>query len=168
MKMLQNLLKVGILFCFFSVIAQSNELQVIQSFRANFEQKVQSAEGQGSTLRYTGEIKALAPVSVLWEYKTPIPKEIYIDNGAMIIFEPKLQQAIFTQLQENLDLFSLLKRAKKIKENYYEKGILKEVRFKDHLGNKVEISFSNVIINSKMRAEIFEFNPSSDIDIIYH
>ena len=117
MKMLQNLLKVGILFCFFSVIAQSNELQVIQSFRANFEQKVQSAEGQGSTLRYTGEIKALAPVSVLWEYKTPIPKEIYIDNGAMIIFEPKLQQAIFTQLQENLDLFSLLKRAKKIKEN---------------------------------------------------
>lgn len=93
-------------------MAQAKDLQVVQSFSANFEQRVHSADNKGSTLKYTGTLKALAPTSVLWKYETPIPKEIYIDNGTMIIFEPKLQQAIFTQLQENMDLLSLLKKQK--------------------------------------------------------
>lgn len=181
MKTLKDWLKVGILFCILSAIAQAKDLQVIQSFSANFEQRVHSADNKGSILKYTGTLKALAPTSVLWKYETPIPKEIYIDNGTMIIFEPKLQQAIFTQLQENMDLLSLLKKAKKIKENHYEAvilgqkyilllkdGILKELRFGDALGNKVEIVFTKIVINSKIDEGIFEFNPAGDIDIIYH
>ncbi|MBX7489873.1 LolA-like outer membrane lipoprotein chaperone [Helicobacter turcicus] len=177
----ENLLKIGIFFCFLSVMIQAKDLQTIQSFSANFEQRVYSSENEGSTLKYTGTIKALAPSSVLWKYDEPIPKEIYIDNGTMIVFEPKLQQAIFTQLQENMDLLSLLKKARKVKENHYEavileqkytlllsNGILKEVRFSDDLGNKVEIIFSNIVVDSKIDAGIFEFNPSSDIDIIYY
>ncbi|MCI5968042.1 LolA-like outer membrane lipoprotein chaperone [Helicobacter sp.] len=178
---IKNFLKVGIVICVLNALAEAKDLQVIQSFSANFEQRVHSFEGQGSVLKYTGTLKALAPTSVLWKYEVPIPKEIYIHNATMIIFEPKLKQAIFTQLQENMDLLSLLKNAKKVKDNHYEaeilqqkytllleNGILKEVHFSDGFANKVEILFSNIVVDGKMDTEIFEFNPSSDIDIIYH
>lgn len=178
--LLVRLLQAGFFFYLISAVVYAKDLRVIQSFSANFKQTVYSLE-EGSALEYTGTIKALAPTSVLWKYDKPIPKEIYIDNETMIVYEPKLQQAIFTQLQENMDLLSLLKKAKKIKSDYYEatildqkyallldNGILKEVHFNDSLGNKVEIIFSDIVVNSKINAEIFEFNPGSNIDIIYH
>ena len=130
---------------------------------------------------YQGNIQALAPNKVLWKYHKPIPKDIYVNAGEMIIVEPKLQQAIFTRLQEKMDLLSLLKVAKQVEENLYEavvlnqkyllhleNGILKAVHFDDDLGNQVEIVFSNIVVNQKIDAEIFVFHPSSDMDIIYY
>ncbi|TLD85090.1 hypothetical protein LS70_000620 [Helicobacter sp. MIT 11-5569] len=180
-KVFLKFLKIGIAVSIFGIVVEAKDLQKIQSFSANFEQNVYSSEDKGSVLKYTGTIKALAPSSVLWKYDNPIPKEIYIDNGAMIIFEPKLKQAIFAQLQENMDFLGLLKQAKKIKDDYYEavileqkytlvseSGILKKIYFSDSLENKVEIIFSKIVVNSKIDEGIFEFNPSSDIDIVYH
>ena len=91
---------------------------------------------------------------MLWKYKSPIPKEIYINKDSMIIYEPKLEQAIYSTLKENLDILTLIKKAKFIKENHYiaellgqkyylffEEGILKQISFVDAVGNSVEILF---------------------------
>lgn len=181
MGIVLRFVRVGVLLLIVRIMVQAQELQKIQSFSADFEQRVYSSENQGEVLKYTGIIKALAPSSVLWVYHKPIPKEVYVDKGMMIIFEPKLQQAIVTQLQESMDLLAVLKEAKPIQDNHYEaivlgqkytllldNGILKEINFMDSLGNKVQIVFSKIVINAKIDKEVFEFSPNSDVDIIYH
>lgn len=181
MQIILRFVRVGILLLIAGAMAQAQDLQKIQSFSADFEQKVYPSENQGEALKYTGILKALAPSSVLWIYQKPIVKEVYIDAGMMVVFEPKLQQAIITQLQESMDLLAVLREAKPIEKNHYEArvlgqtytllledGILKEINFMDSLGNKVQIVFSKIVINAEINKEIFEFNPKSDVDIIYH
>ena len=169
MGIVLRFVRVGVLLLIVRIMVQAQELQKIQSFSADFEQRVYSSENQGEVLKYTGIIKALAPSSVLWVYHKPIPKEVYVDKGMMIIFEPKLQQAIVTQLQEEYGLFSCIKGGKAyLQNNHYEaivlgqkytllldNGILKEINFMDSLGNKVQIVFSKIVINAKIDKEVF-------------
>ena len=104
-----------------------------------------------------------------------------MQDNTMILYEPKLKQAIITRLQENMNLLSLLKNATKISEDHYESvileqkydlllenGIPKQIVFYDTLGNKVEIVFQNAVINGTIDLNRFDFKPSAEIDIIYN
>ncbi len=176
------LLKYGIGICFFIDIGNAQSLQELKAFSADFTQTLYSnEEGMQTKITYQGKIQALAPSRLKWSYQMPIPKEIFIEEGMMIIYEPKLKQAIFTRLQENMNLLYLLKNAKKITENHYEatiseqkydllleNGIPKQISFSDTLGNKVEIVFTNAKVNVLIDAKVFDFKPSSEIDIIYN
>ncbi|WP_276952234.1 LolA-like outer membrane lipoprotein chaperone [Helicobacter rodentium] len=176
------LFKSGIVILFLSCFGYAQSLKDIKSFSADFTQTLYSFEENAQNqIVYKGKIQALAPASVRWSYVVPIPKEIFIEEGTMILYEPKLEQAIFTRLQENLDLLTLLKNAKKITENHYqanileqkydlllENGIPKQISFQDTLGNKIEIVFENAKVNVAIDPKIFDFNPTSEIDIIYN
>ncbi|WP_297809893.1 LolA-like outer membrane lipoprotein chaperone [uncultured Helicobacter sp.] len=179
---LKILLKCGIAILFCIHFSNAESLKEIESFSADFTQILYSSEANAQNqIVYKGKLQALAPSSLRWSYITPIPKEIFIEENTMIIYEPKLKQAIFTQLQENLNLLYLLKNAKKITKNYYEavileqkynvfleNGIPKQIIFNDTLGNKVEILFHNAKINITIDSSIFDFNPKSEIDVIYN
>lgn len=178
----KTLLKCGIATLIFTYFAYAESFKNIKSFSADFTQTLYSNETETQNqIVYKGKLQALAPESMLWSYVSPIPKKIFIKEGTMIVYEPKLQQAIFTRLQENLDLLTLLKNAKKITENHYQaqileqqydllldNGIPKQISFQDALGNKIEIVFENAKVNIAIDSKIFDFKPTSEIDIIYN
>lgn len=180
--MLLFLLKCGIVVGVWASFSNAQPLKDIKTFSADFTQILYSNdEGAQNKITYQGKIQALAPSNLRWSYQTPIPKEIFIQEGVMIVYEPKLKQAIFTRLQENINLLYLLKNAKKITENHYEaiiseqkydllleNGIPAKISFSDSLGNQVEICFKNAKINSTIDSALFEFKPTSEIDIIHN
>lgn len=49
----------------------------------------------------------------MWKYKTPVVKNVYIENNMAIVDEPELEQAIFTTLENEINILKLLKEAKK-------------------------------------------------------
>lgn len=170
-----------ILFALFNLALYAQGLESLTTFSADFTQTLQAQMGdKQEVITYKGQIKAKAPANVLWIYKSPVPKEIYITNNEMIVYEPKLRQAIITQMQESLDLLTLLKKAKKLNNTEYETQILdqkyqlkiqgkilKEINFVDSLDNKVRITFSNAKIDEYIDSKVFDFLPSSDIDVIH-
>lgn len=170
--------KIIVSLCFLTILLSAVELNEIQSFEAQF---IQTLTSQNEQILYEGEIYIQAPNNALWRYTKPIPKDIYIQESTSIIYEPKLQQAIITNIQENLNILSLIQQAKKIDKNTYEAkvagviytilvqdGIPKEITFIDALENKIHIVFKNIKLNALKNENIFDFNPSSDIDIIYN
>ena len=172
------LLRFLLIFFLYLSSLNAQEIKALQSMQAYFTQRLIT---QDNTLLYKGEFFALAPHFVLWKYKSPIPKEIYINKDSMIIYEPKLEQAIYSTLKENLDILTLIKKAKFIKENHYiaellgqkyylffEEGILKQISFVDAVGNSVEILFENIQTNHSINPEIFKFESTSNLDILYN
>ncbi len=94
----------------------------------------------------------------MWKYKTPVVKNVYIENNMAIVDEPELEQAIFTTLENEINILKLLKEAKKIDNNNYVSTIdgtkyqismssnkIKKITYKDTLDNSVEIIFSNSV-----------------------
>lgn len=166
----------------FSAGINAESLKTLKSFSADFTQMLYSSEKEHQKpIVYKGKIEALAPSSAYWNYLSPIPKEIFIQDNTMILYEPKLKQAIITRLQENMNLLSLLKNATKINQNHYESvvleqkydlflenGIPKRIVFYDTLDNRVEILFQNAVINGTINPNRFDFKPSAEIDIIYN
>ena len=71
---------------------------------------------------------------ILWKYKTPVVKNVYIENNMAIVDEPELEQAIFTTLENEINILKLLKEAKKIDNNNYVSTID---------GTKYQISMSS-------------------------
>ncbi|WP_158654870.1 LolA-like outer membrane lipoprotein chaperone [Helicobacter mesocricetorum] len=170
--------KFFLFLCFLKALSFGITLNEIQSFEAQFTQTLTS---QNEQILYEGEIYIQTPNNVLWKYTKPIPKDVYIQDTTSIIYEPKLQQAIITNIQENLNILSLLQKAKKIDKNTYEakiagvvytiltqEGIPMEVTFIDALENKIHIVFKNIKLNALKNENIFDFNPSSEVDILYH
>lgn len=164
---------------FLGILAWGSEIKIIQTFEADFTQKLIAQDN--SEIVYQGKIFAQSPDNVLWQYQKPIPKEVYIHSNEVIIYEPKLQQAIFSSLQEKLDIFALVNKAKKIKDNLYQaevleqkynliinEGILEKITFIDALENKVIIQFDKIQINKPLKKELFVFEPKEGIDLIYH
>lgn len=169
------------IFCFSSFLLanlKAFEPNKIQSLEANFTQTLTSEDNH--KIIYEGEIFLKSPKSALWKYNNPIIKEVYIEGNTLIIYEPKLEQATFSTLKEELNLLTLLKEAKQVDKNHYEAILSNQIysielksdlpyiiRYKDELNNKVEIQLKNIKINALKNDNIFDFTPPSNIDIIY-
>ena len=150
----------------------------ISSYEARFVQRVFSEDG--STLEYQGKIYAKAPHYGLWVYEKPLLKEVYIAGDEVVVYEPFLEQATFSKLQDSLEFLSLLKSAKAKGEGIYEAEILgqkyeisstkegmpSEIVFFDKLGNRTEIVLSHSQKNIKLDDELFRFTPKEGIDLI--
>ena len=134
---------------------------------------------KNNTITYQGSLFIKKPFKIVWDYKKPIKKTIYITNYQVIVFEPEIYQAIITKNSDEINPLEILKNAKKIdntlmissfKNKKYKifhnnKKILK-ITFTDIASNKVEIVFNNYQKNIDIDDSIFRFIPSSDIDII--
>ena len=170
--------KVVFLSLFFvSLSFASNALENIKSFQANFVQIIKNSSNK--TIEYKGEIFIKEPSKILWKYKEPIIKNVFVINSFAIVDEPELEQAIFTSLDNEIDIIKLLKSAKEVKENTFKAEIkeveylilvkenkISSISYKDQLENSVVIEFSEIKQNMPIEDKTFSFNPPSHYDII--
>ncbi|WP_428026707.1 LolA-like outer membrane lipoprotein chaperone [Arcobacter sp.] len=160
-----------------SLSSQASILNDIKSFDANFEQKIINPSQK--EILYKGHLVLKEPYYILWQYKEPIIKNVYIINNFAVIDEPELEQAILTELQHEIDIISLIKNAKEVSKNKYVANIydveynlftkdnfIQKIEYKDALENSVVITFSNIKQNIEVDEEIFKFLPPEEYDII--
>ena len=166
------------IFTFFlSFNGFANELQNIKSFQAQFEQVIINSSDKKIT--YSGDVFIKKEGKILWQYKTPIVKNVYVIKNIAIIDEPELEQAIYTQLQNDMNLINLIKNATKQSENVYvtklqntqyklffEEHNLKKISYADELENRVTIYFKNIKQNANISNELFQFFPPDYYDVI--
>lgn len=164
--------------CFFALsFLNANDIKNLDSFFGNFKQTITS--DSKSVIEYSGKVFIKKSGKILWQYETPIKKNVYIDNTMAIVDEPELEQAIFTKLDNEINIIKLLNEAKKIdNENYVStiNGIkysikvqdnkISKITYKDELDNLVNINFLNIVQNGDISDEIFKFIIPSHYDVI--
>ena len=175
--MFYKLMVASMLFCV-SCIA-SNDIRDLDTFKASFFQVITS--NSTNKIEYTGEVFIKKSGKILWKYKTPVIKNVYINNDFAIVDEPELEQAIFTQLDSEINIIKLLNSSKKVNENSYITNIedvdyliktspsdnkINYIKYKDKLENDVEIKFSNVVQNGEISEQIFKFTVPEHYDVI--
>jgi len=166
---------IGLLFVI-NIYAQT-DLQDIKTYKADFKQTVINESNK--ELKYEGTLFIDSVGKVLWQYKTPIIKNVYLLKNSVIIDEPELEQAIYTKLENGIDFINLLKKAQKIDNNHFrakvkdidydislKNGKIDLVTYKDQLGNSVIIKLNNSEKNIPLENEIFTFLPPEYYDII--
>ena len=175
--MFYKLIIASTLFCISSIA--SNDIRNLDSFKANFAQTITS--NSENKIEYKGEVFIKKSGKILWKYKTPVEKNVYINDNFAVVDEPELEQAIFTELESEINIIKLLNSSKKIDNNSYKANIedvdyiikispsddkIQFINYKDKLENKVEIKFSNVIQNGEITDDIFKFVIPDHYDII--
>lgn len=164
------------LFIFTSLQLFSFDIDSIKSFQADFTQTIKNPSGK--ILDYNGTLY-IENNNVLWKYTQPIIKNVYLKQGFVIIDEPELEQAIYTQIEKEINLFDLMKKAKEVKRDHYI-AILKDIEYNvlvnndkiqsvfytDNLENQVNIEFENVKNNLAIDPNLFIFNAPKGYDII--
>lgn len=169
-------MKILLLFflIFGSLYANPLKFNTIQS---SFTQTISNEADK--TIRYTGSFYATKGAKALWIYKTPIKKKIYFNHNQVVIIEPDLEQAIITTLEKNPNITSILKHAKKIKDNLFEatfddtlyyihtkNDIIQSIDYHDKLENKVSITLLHQTKNAFLDDILFEPNIPSGYDVI--
>ena len=155
----------------------ADDVKKLESFKANFSQTIKSSSK--TAIEYKGQVFIKNSGKILWKYKTPIQKNVYINNNIAIVDEPELEQAVFTQLESEINIIKLLNNSEKIDDNSYKSSIegidyiikvidekIESISFKDKLDNDVEILFTNVVQNQTIYDDIFKFSPPANYDII--
>jgi len=149
----------------------------VKSFQADFKQTI--TNNSSKQILYTGKIYLKDTNKVLWSYKEPIIKNVIINKNILIVDEPELEQAIVSNINDDLNLVKILRESKKINNDTYTNTInnikytiktyqdkLNAVFYTDDIGNSVKIVFSNEIINKNINDDIFEFKFPVNYDII--
>lgn len=160
-----------------SFAATSFSFENLETFKANFIQTIKST--QNNSIEYKGDVFIKSSGNILWKYKTPIEKNVYVNKKYVIIDEPQLEQAIFTSLQDDINLIEILKKAKKISNNEYLAVIdgvdykvqinnqsISNIEYKDKLENSININFTNTVNNSTIDNKIFKFSAPEYYDVI--
>ena len=166
-----------VLFCVSSMA--STDIRDLDSFKASFVQVITS--NSQNKIEYKGDVFIKKSGKILWKYKTPVVKNVYINNDYAVVDEPELEQAIYTKLDSEINIIKLLNNSKKVNENSYTTKIedvdyliktsktddkISYIKYKDKLENDVEIKFSNVVQNGEIQDEIFKFNVPANYDVI--
>ena len=166
-----------VLFCVSSMA--STDIRDLDSFKASFVQVITS--NSQNKIEYKGDVFIKKSGKILWKYKTPVVKNVYINNDYAVVDEPELEQAIYTKLESEINIIKLLNNSKKVNENSYTTNIddvdyliktskddnkISYIKYKDKLENDVEIKFSSVVQNGDIQDEMFKFTPPSNYDII--
>lgn len=155
----------------------SSDIKNLKTFQSKFTQTITS--DSNNKINYIGEVFIKNSGKILWKYQTPVVKNVYIDNNVAIVDEPELEQAIFTKLENEINILKLLKEAKKLdSENYLstidgikyqistKENKIKKIAYKDPLDNSVEIIFSNSVQDEPIDDNIFIFVAPSNYDLI--
>ena len=162
-----------------SVCFASNDIKNLDTFKASFTQKIVSTSD--NIIEYKGDVFIKKSGKILWQYKTPVVKNVYINDSFAVVDEPELEQAIFTELDSEINIIKLLNSSKKVNENSYITNIedvdyliktspsdnkINYIKYKDKLENDVEIKFSNVVQNGEISEQIFKFTVPEHYDVI--
>ncbi len=167
-----------IIYCLISYSTLfSNDFLDVKTFEASFTQTI--INPSGNKVRYNGLLHIQEPNQIKWEYKNPIEKFVYVKKNSVTIIEPELEQAIVTQIDQEINILNLLKNAKKISTDTYlslfnnveytltlDNTKLVKITYKDEIENSVIITFKNVQQNHKINKDIFLFTIPFEFDII--
>lgn len=169
-------MKVLIISLFLSYSLFGNILD-FKTINTNFKQIVKNKSGKEAV--YKGELKIKGSDKILWSYKTPVIKNVYINKNSVIIDEPELEQAITSNLNDELNMVKIINNSKKVSTNTYENtledtkyiiiienNILKSVSYKDELDNKVLILFTNFQKDIFINDSVFSFTVPKNYDVI--
>ena len=149
----------------------------LNTFQADFTQSV--TDDKNESLIYKGHITASKPQNALWEYTTPIKKDVYINRFSVTLIEPEIEQVIIRKIESNFDFFSMVRNAKKIENNKYianykesefiiitKNSLIKSISYVDEFDNKVKIVFENQKQNEKVNPELFVPRYPLEFDVI--
>ena len=161
---------------FFSTLSLAS-LEKINSFKADFVQNV--TDDKNTTLSYSGHIQAQKPQDALWNYTSPITKDVYISSFDITIIEPEIEQVIIRKIKSNFDFFMMIQNAIQINPTTYranykkanftikiEEKLIKSIAYKDEFENDVLISFKNQEQNIKIDGNVFIATFPEDFDVV--
>jgi len=173
--MFYRLMFVTMLFICTNLFA--NNIEDLKTFEADFTQVI--VNNANKEIKYSGKIYIKEPSQIVWKYKTPIIKNVYINKDFAIIDEPELEQAIFTSLKKEIHIVKLLENARKTGENTYatsmydidfnlliKEGKINSINYKDEIDNDITILFDNIQQNHELDDKHFKFQPPFEYDII--
>lgn len=162
---------------FLGITLSANEFENIKTFEANFTQSIVNSSKK--EIKYFGKVFIKEPSKILWKYESPIVKNVFIVKNFAIIDEPELEQAIFTSLNNEINILKLLKNAKKNDLNTYQTTMnnvsyiinvenkkINSIKYVDELENKITIIFSKSSYNNEINDTLFKFIAPKDYDII--
>lgn len=157
--------------------AKIDELKNLKSLESDFIQTINSTSG--TKIEYKGKLYIKDSGKVLYSYKEPIEKNVYINKNEVIIDEPELEQAIITTLDNQIDILKLINDAKKVKESLYSTkiegieynislldGNIDKIYYVDEIENSVEIKLLNTILNEEISDSKFMFILPRGYDLI--
>lgn len=172
--------KILLFFVYLLSFSYANaDIKQINSFKSQFTQTITSPSGK--VIEYKGDVFIVNTGKILWKYKTPIIKDVYVKKDLVIIVEPELEQVIYTQLEKQINIIELLNNAHKIENNKYKTKIdnidylivldnktkkIVNISYEDKLENQVVIDFKNTIENEKIDDSIFSFERPDYYDVI--
>ena len=146
-----------------------------KEFSADFNQSVKS---ENKTIKYYGKVNVDNNL-VFWHYTKPIKKKIWATLNKVYVYEPDLEQVTIHNIGKNDNFFTLLKTAKKIKNNLYIKSydnkniyfivknqMITKIYYKDKVDNLVTLNFYN-IKPQKFKMDTFTPKYPDYVDIIY-
>lgn len=139
----------------------------IETYQADFMQIITNPSGK--IITYNGSIHIKQANKMLWQYKTPIEKYVYMNNLNIIIDEPELEQAIYTKLSNEINIIDFMNNPDLVDDKYilkFQDEKLVSIRYSDEMENDIEIIFQNIQLNKKMSNQLFYFIAPLDYDII--
>ncbi len=152
-------------------------IDTINTFSANFEQHI--TDDQNKSIVYTGNIQAKRPNMALWNYETPVKKQLFIREQQVVILEPELEQAIIKNVSSDIDIFTIISKATKISDEMYlaeyrdmefilkiKDGVIQAISYEDVFENSIVLTFSQQRVNKMIDDEIFQALIPADFDIL--
>ncbi|MDF1875602.1 outer membrane lipoprotein chaperone LolA [Sulfurimonas sp. SAG-AH-194-I05] len=152
-------------------------LDTIYSFQANFSQTV--TDDKNVSISYEGYVQAKKPQNALWNYQTPIVKDIYINQYRVVVVEPEIEQVIIRKIESSFDFFKMIRNAKKINDTTYEAhymesqfiitiqdDFIQAIAYIDSFENNVKITFTKQKQNIKIDKEVFIADYPRDFDVV--
>ncbi|MEA3523664.1 MAG: LolA-like outer membrane lipoprotein chaperone [Campylobacterota bacterium] len=150
------------------------ELSTIES---DFTQTI--IDDHNKSIIYSGKLWAKKPAIAHWSYLKPILKDIHMKNSKVTIIEPDLEQVIFKDMGDAIDLIGIISNSKKITSEHYvaqynekdyhiylDKKVLKSLQYVDDFGNSTVIDFKHMKQNVDINDSDLEVIIPEDYDII--
>jgi len=160
-----------------SIIILKLSASTLQNFNANFKQTI--TDEYNKTIKYSGIITAQSPSNVMYNYTSPMKKSVYLLGKKVIIIEDELEQVIVRKLKSEINLFEVLKNAKKNRDEIYtskyrgfefkikkEKDVPKYIEYSDELDNTIQIEFFNIQKNNTLQKSLFQPSFPAYYDVI--
>jgi len=166
-----------IVFYLLLILFVYGDILDFKTLKADFTQTL--TNDKNNTITYQGTLFIKKPFDIVWDYKKPIKKTIYITSYQVVVFEPEIYQAIITKNSKEINPLKILKNAKKISSDlmvsrfkdkeykiFHNSSNILKITFKDIANNNVKIIFNTYQKNIEIDDKVFIFTPSLDIDII--
>ncbi len=150
----------------------------LSSLESNFTQSI--TNDQNAKIVYHGKMYATRENNqALWEYTSPMNKNIYYKGGKLIIIEPDLEQVIYAKMDKIPNILTILDNAIEISENTLQTSFnnikynitmndnkIEKIEYKDEMENRVRITFTQESVNHEIDSNIFNFVIPEDYDIL--